>query len=105
MDAVSLGPDTVLIDFDMPWSVSDLPQCDGLAIAGLLEHVEDPLALVRKLRGVGEVWAVSYMDSEIHTDKPLVSLERLEAAFGDAGMSVTDSVWWRHQKVYRLIRA
>lgn len=104
VDVVSLGPDTVQVDFDKPWSKEDIPSCEGLAIAGLLEHVRDPLGLIRGLSGLGRVWAVSYMDSRYHRHD-LVPLDELTKAFKDAGMVVTRTADWARQKVYRLERA
>lgn len=100
-DVVSLGPDTLTIDFDGQWSADDLPAVEGVAIAGLLEHVKDPLGVIRKLRGVGKVWAVSYMDSTRHRHK-LVTLRELEQAFADAGKTVQAVERWNGQNVYRL---
>lgn len=104
VDAVSLGPDTILIDFDSNWSASMLPQCDGIAIAGLLEHLADPLDFISRLAPVGDVWAVSYMDSRHHTSHKLITLKRLEKAFNEAGLRVDQRKDWRRQAVYRLVR-
>jgi hypothetical protein len=104
VDVVSLGPDTIRVDFDRPWDAGMLPQADGVAIAGLLEHIADPLGTIARLRGIGRVWAVSYMDSRRHRHA-LVPLEALEQAFSDAGMRVDKVTQWRGQNVYRLERA
>lgn len=103
VDGVALKPGTVLADFDGEWPVDVLDGCDGIAVAGLLEHLADPARFIRQIAPFGSVWAVSYMDAAKHKH-PLLSLADLEALFADAGMRVTDGMIWRHQRVYRLVR-
>jgi hypothetical protein len=105
VDFVSLWPDTTIIDFDAAWSIDDLPKSEGLAMAGLLEHLKDPIDTIHRLAPVGKVWAVSYMDRRSHSERGLVSLKTLEQTFHKAGFRVDAVDWWRNQKVYRLIRA
>lgn len=104
IDCVRLSDEAILMDLDSNWSAGDLPQADGVAMAGLLEHVGDPLEVIRRMAPVGRVWAVSYMDSQRHQGHRLVTLDRLESAFSEAGMRVERSCWWQAQKVYRLVR-
>jgi len=100
LDCVAMTADTVVLDLDSDWC--DLPEADGVAMAGLLEHVADPVSVIRRVK-VGRVWAVSYMDSRAHARK-LLTIDELEAEFADAGMRIDDSCNWMAQKVWRLIR-
>lgn len=104
LDCVSLSDDAMLVDLDSEWSASDLPEAEGVAMAGLLEHVSDPVAVIRRVAPVGRVWAVSYMDSRRHQGYKLLTLEQLEAEFASAGMRVEQSCDWMGQRVYRLVR-
>lgn len=104
LDCVSLSDDAMLVDLDSEWSASDLPEAEGVAMAGLLEHVSDPVAVIRRVAPVGRVWAVSYMDSRRHQGHKLLTLEQLEAEFASAGMRVDQSCDWMGQRVYRLVR-
>lgn len=103
VDFVSLYPDTIIIDFDSDWEIKSLPKADGIAIAGLLEHIKDPLAFIEKINSIGDVWAVSYMDSAKHRHS-LISLTTLEQSFHEAGMKIDQVKRWNNQNVYRLIR-
>lgn len=105
VDMVSLGPDTVAVNFDEPWSADQIPVAEGYAMAGLLEHVREPLALIERIAHLGRVWAVSYMDRETLHSKPLLKIKALELAFTKAGMRIDASTVWKGQKVYRLIRS
>lgn len=104
VDCVNLSKETILLDLDSDWEETCLPDSDGVAMAGVLEHVKDPISVIRKLSPIGKVWAVSYMDSRKHTSHNLIPLKRLEAAFNAAGMRVDKHTNWRHQRVYRLVR-
>lgn len=104
LDCVSLSDDAMLVDLDSEWSASDLPEAEGVAMAGLLEHVSDPVAVIRRVAPVGRVWAVSYMDSRRHQGHKLLTLEQLESEFAAAGMCVDQSCDWMGQRVYRLVR-
>ena len=97
VDCVALSSETIILDLDSDWQASMLPYADGVAMAGVLEHVKDPLAVIRKMAPIGTVWAVSYMDSTKHTSHKLLPMKIIEKTFNEAGM-------WRNQKVYRLIR-
>lgn len=102
LDCVAMTTDTVVLNLDSDWR--DLPEADGVAMAGLLEHVSDPVAVIRRVAPVGRVWAVSYMDSRRHQGHKLLTLEQLESEFAAAGMCVDQACWWRAQRVYRLVR-
>jgi hypothetical protein len=104
VDVVSLCPDTVVIDLDSDWQPEQLPPADGVAMAGLLEHLQDPEAMIAKIATVGRVWAVSYMDGTKHSSHKLISLARLNRAFATAGMRVTNEAKWNRQAIYRLER-
>lgn len=104
VDCVALGPDTILIDFDGEWSIDQIPDCEGVAIAGLLEHIADPLGLIAKIAPIGQVWAVSYMDRDRQIDKSLLPLNKIEKAFQSAGFRIDDKAEWKRQRVYRLVR-
>lgn len=101
LDCVAMTTDTVVLNLDSDWR--DLPEADGVAMAGLLEHVSDPVAVIRRVK-VGRVWAVSYMDSRRHQGHKLLTLEQLESEFAAAGMCVDQSCDWMGQRVYRLVR-
>lgn len=104
VDMVSLGPDTVVVNFDEPWSASDIPNADGYAMAGLLEHLNDPLGLIAKIAPLGRVWAVSYMERRTLHGRALLPINALEKAFSGAGMRIASTATWKGQKVYRLVR-
>lgn len=103
VDVVSLKPGTVVVDLDGEWQPELLPECDGIAVAGLLEHLRDPARFLWQIAGMGSVWAVSYMDAAKHRH-PLLSASELESCFRAAGMIITEQTRWRHQNVYRLAR-
>lgn len=103
VDVVKIKHDTILIDFDTDWDIDILPKSDGIAIAGLLEHIKDPLGFIRKMQPTGKVWAVSYMDSRKHRHN-LVTLEQLENVFIDIGMVIKSKTTWQNQCVYKLVR-
>lgn len=100
LDCVRMSDDAIVMDLDSDWS--DLPEVEGVAMAGILEHVAKPRSVIRKM--VGRVWAVSYMDSCSHTAHELMPLAQLEAEFASAGMRVEQSCDWMGQRVYRLVR-
>lgn len=104
VDVVNLGQDTIQIDFDSEWNIQALPNTEGIAISGLLEHIADPLGLINKISGLGQVWAVSYMDKKKHRHQHLVTIEQLEQSFSDAGLKIAKQTVWRNQNVYKLIR-
>lgn len=104
VDCVSLSPETILLDLDSDWDSSILPKSDGVAMSGVLEHVKDPLEVIRKIALVGNVWAVSYMDSKKHPAYDLLTFKQIEAAFSDAFMKINKQTEWRNQRVYRLVR-
>lgn len=104
VDVVSLGPDTVTVNFDEPWDTQDIPVAEGYAIAGLLEHVRDPLGVIAGLAPLGRVWAVSYMDRVSLHGRPLLKLRELVRACQRAGMKVDRWVDWKGQRVYRMVR-
>lgn len=104
VDCVKLSDDVTVIDLDSQWSADDLPQSEGIAMAGLLEHLADPQSVIRRLAKRGRVWAVSYMDAGRHPSHKLLTLEQIEAEFAAAGLAIDARTMWQGQAVYRLVR-
>lgn len=97
--------DGILIDLDTDFSPDSFPPCDGVALAGVLEHIADPVKVIASLGSYGRVWAVSYMNRDKHSERGLISFKTLESAFKSAGLMIANTTMWRHQKVYKLVRA
>lgn len=104
VDCVKLSNDVTVIDLDSQWSADDLPESDGIAMAGLLEHLAAPQSVIQRLAGLGRVWAVSYMDATRHPNHKLLPIEQLETEFSAAGLVITAKTMWQGQMVYRLTR-
>ena len=103
VDVVSLKHGTVVADLDGDWNTLTIAGCDGIAIAGLLEHLADPARFLWQIADFGQTWAVSYMDAAKHRHK-LLSPADLESCFRSAGMVITERARWHNQNVYRLAR-
>lgn len=104
VDCVQLYPDTIIVDLDSDFDLSVLPDSDGLALIGVLEHVQEPLKVLNKLSSIGSTWAVSYMEATKHPHIKLIGIKQLEQAFIDAGFTIAEVQIWRNQKVYKLVR-
>ncbi len=103
IDVVSLKPGTVVVDLDSDWNTGIAADCDGIAVAGLLEHLADPTRFLWQIAGIGQTWAVTYMDAAKHRHK-LLTVAELECCFRAAGMAITDRARWHNQNIYRLAR-
>lgn len=104
VDCVQIYPDTIILDLDTDFDVSTLPISDGVALIGVLEHVNDPLETFAKLSKLGHTWAISYMDKEKHPHINLISLKRLQMAFKEHEFNIVDKELWRNQMIYKLER-